>query len=267
MTPPSAHFEIEDHRRPPFTMLENRVFDQILPVIGPFAFSLFALLCRFAGARHNCYPSLATLATRTGMSLRKAQAELGKLERLRLISIERRPGSSSLFHIEDEAAWQTSASMESEPAPDERAAADHLPPPPPPPPPADPPPPVLQEDLEPPSTPSSSFNTAPSTAGFSAFWEVYPLHRARLRAERAWRHLRPSPDLAALIMKALALQIRHHDDLRRAGRWAPAWPHPATWLADGRWEDVQDPPPSSHPPPLADDPIARCARRHFFGQC
>lgn len=68
--------------------------------------------------------------------------------------------------------------------------------------------------------------------GFAAFWAAWPKKVARQDAERAWGKLRPSPELQAVILAAVARW-------RQTEQWAVRGviPNPATWLNGKRWND------------------------------
>jgi len=67
---------------------------------------------------------------------------------------------------------------------------------------------------------------------FQQFWAVYPCHKARKQAEKAWQQVRASQHLPA-ILEAIEAQKAE----RAAPGWHPAWPYPASWLRAERWTD------------------------------
>lgn len=67
------------------------------------------------------------------------------------------------------------------------------------------------------------------------FWQPYPNKKAKGRAWKAWRTLRPNDGLAHEIRAALERQRRSDDWLKDGGRFIP---YPATWLNDRGWEDT-----------------------------
>jgi hypothetical protein len=70
--------------------------------------------------------------------------------------------------------------------------------------------------------------------GFTAFWAAFPNRKARQDAEKAWAKLKPSVELQATILKAIAAQGQGEDWRKEGGRFVP---HAATWLNGKRWED------------------------------
>jgi hypothetical protein len=77
---------------------------------------------------------------------------------------------------------------------------------------------------------------------FERFWSVYPKKKSRADAEKAWRKLAPSPELAQRIYDAVAAQRGAADWTKDGGQFIP---YPASWLNAKRWED------EAHAPDLA----------------
>jgi uncharacterized protein YdaU (DUF1376 family) len=71
-------------------------------------------------------------------------------------------------------------------------------------------------------------------AAFDAFWKAYPRKVGKQAALKAWRKLRPGPELAERILEAVAAQKRGEAWRRDGGQFIP---HPTTWLNQGRWDD------------------------------
>lgn len=78
----------------------------------------------------------------------------------------------------------------------------------------------------------------PSAGGFAEFWSAYPLKKAKATAEKAWAKLKPSADLQAAILSAIAAHKLSADWMRDGGQYIP---HPTTWLNQRRWEDEVTP--------------------------
>lgn len=75
---------------------------------------------------------------------------------------------------------------------------------------------------------------------FALFYRSYPRHKAVEDARKAWRQTAASrPPLQDLLL-ALDRQKREW-----AGKDPQYLPYPATWLRAHRWEDEDDPQPSS----------------------
>lgn len=70
--------------------------------------------------------------------------------------------------------------------------------------------------------------------GFEAFWKGYPKKVAKLAALKEWKKLKPTGQIFADLMAALAVQKNSTDWTKQGGRYAP---YPATWLNGRRWED------------------------------
>ena len=66
--------------------------------------------------------------------------------------------------------------------------------------------------------------------GFDAFWSVYPIHRAKADAVKAWRQVSPVP--LPTILAKLPIQIAQDDS------WLRGYvPLPGTYLRGSRWLD------------------------------
>ena len=88
---------------------------------------------------------------------------------------------------------------------------------------------LIPDSLNPP-TPSASV----SGDLFPKFWKLYPNKKGRAAAEKAWKKLKVTDDLFALIAQGLAKQCASQEWIKDGGRFIP---HPATWLNGKRWED------------------------------
>jgi len=73
-----------------------------------------------------------------------------------------------------------------------------------------------------------------AATGFAEFWSAYPLKKAKATAENAWAKLKPSAELQAAILSAIAAHKLSADWQRDGGQYIP---HPTTWLNQRRWED------------------------------
>lgn len=73
-----------------------------------------------------------------------------------------------------------------------------------------------------------------AATGFAEFWSAYPLKKAKATAEKAWAKLKPSAELQAAILSAIAAHKLTADWQRDGGQYIP---HPTTWLNQRRWED------------------------------
>ena len=71
---------------------------------------------------------------------------------------------------------------------------------------------------------------------FEKWWQEYPKKKAKKAAFKAWQNAKDKPGLDKLV-KAVQIQRKSRDWNKENGRYIP---HPATWLNQGRWEDVQE---------------------------
>ena len=67
---------------------------------------------------------------------------------------------------------------------------------------------------------------------FDSFWQVYPRKTNKQKARKCWFQLSPSPELVALIVRAV-------EEQKTWEQWSVRGviPHAATWLHNRRWED------------------------------
>lgn len=78
----------------------------------------------------------------------------------------------------------------------------------------------------------SDVRTPPNA--FDSFWKIYPRKIGKLAALKAWKKIKPSPDMVEAIMKAIEEQAVCEQWSKDNGQFIP---YPATWLNQGRWED------------------------------
>jgi hypothetical protein len=76
---------------------------------------------------------------------------------------------------------------------------------------------------------------------FDAFWRAYPRRTAKAAAIKAWEKLEKAGRISDAWLET-AIEAIRAQELARERRAAkgdrlPDWPHPATWLNQGRWED------------------------------
>lgn len=83
---------------------------------------------------------------------------------------------------------------------------------------------------------SKEKNTPPNPPrGFEAFWESYPRKIGKAKALSVWLKLNPSIELLGRILAAVRQQEKCEQWQKDSGQFIP---HPATWLNQGRWDDV-----------------------------
>ena len=69
---------------------------------------------------------------------------------------------------------------------------------------------------------------------FDSFWNQYPRKIGKKAALKAWHAAKDKPDLPR-ILSALTAAKQSPDWTKENGKFIP---HPATWLNQGRWDDV-----------------------------
>lgn len=70
---------------------------------------------------------------------------------------------------------------------------------------------------------------------FDRWYAIYPRKVGKAAALKTWRRLKPNAELAAHMIAAVEAQRQGPDWTRDGGRYIP---NPATWLNQGRWDDV-----------------------------
>lgn len=81
-------FTVRDRRRKGFFTIDNELLDRFGADLGPYGLAVYMALARFANQDSTCWPSLATIAQRTGMSRRQVIRKITHLQSLELIAIE-----------------------------------------------------------------------------------------------------------------------------------------------------------------------------------
>ncbi len=72
---------------------------------------------------------------------------------------------------------------------------------------------------------------------FNEFWEAYPKKTGKKAALKAWKNAKVTAELFEQIMAAVAKAKKSDQWNRNSGQFIP---HPATWLNQGRWDDVYE---------------------------
>jgi hypothetical protein len=90
-------------------------------------------------------------------------------------------------------------------------------------------------DPDPPSTPT---NADVHEQRFAEFWSAYPNKTGKGAARICWQKRKPSAEMAACILDAVAAQARSERWQDQGGRFVP---NPATWLNQERWDDELPP--------------------------
>jgi len=83
-----------------------------------------------------------------------------------------------------------------------------------------------------------------SNSGFDVFWNVYPRHKAKAKAETAFKRLNPNKETLILILEAIEKQKQGEEWQKDTGKFIP---YPATWLNGRRWEDELELPADTIP--------------------
>jgi hypothetical protein len=73
---------------------------------------------------------------------------------------------------------------------------------------------------------------------FAEFWDQYPKKVGKQAAKSSWNRIKPNTELFDHIMQAVTDAKQSEQWTRDSGRFIP---NPATWLNQGRWDDVLTP--------------------------
>lgn len=96
----------------------------------------------------------------------------------------------------------------------------------------------IQDNTDPPLPPTGVVQRRARTAtppeGFAEFWAAYPRKTGKAAAQRAWEKAKDKPPLAD-VLSAIERQRRSDQWCKDSGQFIPL---PATWLNQGRWDDV-----------------------------
>ena len=90
---------------------------------------------------------------------------------------------------------------------------------------------------------------------FERFWSEYPRKTGKKAAAKAWRNAKDKPGIGKIIA-SVHRSISSEQWLKDRGQFIP---HPATWLIQGRWDDVHLAPAPVKPAPAAtyEEAVAR----------
>ena len=179
-----------------------------------------------------CWPSIETIAKRSGISERSAQRIINGLIESGLIARSSRPGRSNIFYITPD----THDTPDAGDTPDTHDGGGVTP--------------MTgggdTHDTQNRKEPSKNRKPSPrgdDPPGFDTFWQVYPRKVGKGAARKAWKKIKPSAELTREIVRAVEIQKRSADWLKNDGQFIP---HPTTWLNQGRWQDeIPEPPKGS----------------------
>lgn len=77
-------------------------------------------------------------------------------------------------------------------------------------------------------------NSVDTVDNFQQFWKAYPRKVGKGAALKSWKTKKPPLDKC---LRTLSLLVKTDQWMREDGRYIP---HPATWLNQGRWDDVPE---------------------------
>ena len=75
----------------------------------------------------------------------------------------------------------------------------------------------------------------PPAGGFEEFWQAYPRKVGKDAARKAFERRKPDTELLSQMLAAIRAQAASEQWRKDGGQFIP---YPATWLNEGRWQDV-----------------------------
>lgn len=103
--PSKDTFTVRDNRGSKYLRVYNEFFDAYGAQLGPYGLTVYMALCRYIDVDSSeCNPSYQTVADRTGMSRRKVIYEVKRMEKLKIIAVERTPYKPNIFILLDTSA-------------------------------------------------------------------------------------------------------------------------------------------------------------------
>jgi len=90
---------------------------------------------------------------------------------------------------------------------------------------------------------SKETSSSPYSKEFLRFWEAYPVKVGKAYCWKVWKKTAKERPGTKSILSAIEAQKKHKKELRERGEFCAPWPHPSTWLNQGRWEDEVAPMP------------------------
>lgn len=84
------------------------------------------------------------------------------------------------------------------------------------------------------STATASYTEPEYPDDFLEVWRVYPNKRGKNEGFKAWRKIKPSPELKAMIIKAIGIQRKWPQWVKDGGQFIP---HFSRWMNQMMWQD------------------------------
>lgn len=217
---------------------------KMLKGMHPFQQTIFMWLCHHANLEGVCWPSLETLAEECGISRGGIIAHLKKLEKIGYIIKTGRIGEdggyqSNQYTVVVLAGERDNGKLKG-------STLDE---------------PGVVHDVNSPSTPdelplvhqmySNYIHTelnptelnqtiCATNTFFDQFWAVYPIHKSKQAALKAFLKIKPDEALIKTMLSALESQKKEREIKEQNKQFVPEWKHPSTWLNGRCWEDAVD---------------------------
>jgi DNA-binding transcriptional ArsR family regulator len=97
-------FEVRDLREK-FFMVDDAYLNGWAKKCGVYASAAYFVLCRHVGRDQSCFPSVALIAEKMGISVRQVSYALKVLEAHNIIKVERSAGERNKYWLTNKSEW------------------------------------------------------------------------------------------------------------------------------------------------------------------
>lgn len=233
-------FEVRDYRNKSMFKVDDEYLNGYARLLGTNATLVYLCLCRHADRYQESFPSVNGMAEKLGISDDSVSRGIKNLVEWNIISKERERRTNKTwlnnrYVLLDKSVWKAKpASHTANSGLDSHTAntSDATP--------------QIAGDATPQLTGTKDTHRYKEThikdthtasecdISFEEFWKAYPRKVGKGAADKAWRKIRPSKEIALKITDSLSAHIASPEWQRDDGRFIP---HPATYLNQERWLD------------------------------
>lgn len=207
--------------------------------LPPTAKLILVTLAYHADDEGKCYPGVARIAKMTGANERTVKRQIGQLEAAGHVTTQRRIGCGNKYRLNLSGpvteSHQCQCVTSDRESPHQCQCV------------------TTTSDTE---SPEYSFESTKNIQGaapsfcFDDFWRVWPKKEGEEEARRVWKKLRPSGDLAAVIIEDVIARAQADQKwLKDEGAFIPS---PSNYLTGKRWKDEWRPAKAVHHSRLKD---------------
>jgi hypothetical protein len=101
----TEEFEVRDMREK-FFMVDDAYLNGWARVCGPYATLVYLTMCRHASKDQLCFPSVALMSDKLGITRRRVMEGIRRLEFYNIIKVVREPGKKSFYWLVDKKHWK-----------------------------------------------------------------------------------------------------------------------------------------------------------------